>query len=300
MLESWQLCTLALAGVVIWLTGSGFAAHGRKSPARKVILLTAFGASESQSKSALDHIEQRAGAMFPGIPIRRAFTSRVMRDRRARSGQRPDSPETALARLMDEGYTQVAVLSLHVIAGIEFHDLVRNVRLFTRMQGGIEQVQVARPLLSSHEDMVRVAGVLLGSLRSRRKPDEALILVGHGSPQHPSDAVYLAMYQVVQDLDPQVFVGTLAGHLNLPQLLPKLAARQIRRVFLLPLMAVAGGHVRNDVAGEQEGSWKTILEKNGYACEVVLKGMIEYPEVVEIWLDHLGEVLRAESGSDCV
>jgi sirohydrochlorin cobaltochelatase len=34
-----------------------------------------------------------------------------------------DSPETAFAKLMEDGYTHVAVLSLHTIPGEEFHEL---------------------------------------------------------------------------------------------------------------------------------------------------------------------------------
>jgi len=67
----------------------------------------------------------------------------------------------ALAKLMDEGFGRVAVLSLHVIPGIEFHDLYANAQLFSQMSGGLERVSVAWPLLSSHEDMVQVATTLL-------------------------------------------------------------------------------------------------------------------------------------------
>jgi len=55
----------------------------------------------------------------------------------------------------------------------------------------------------------------------------------------------------------------------------------------MPFMAVAGDHARNDMAGDEPDSWKSILGKKGYTCEVVLKGTTENPEIVDVWLDHL-------------
>ena len=59
----------------------------------------------------------------------------------------------------------------------------------------------------------------------------------------------------------------------------------------MPFMAVAGDHARNDMSGEKEGSWKSVLTKNGFTCEVILKGTGEYPEIVDIWIDHLRSAL---------
>jgi sirohydrochlorin cobaltochelatase len=55
----------------------------------------------------------------------------------------------------------------------------------------------------------------------------------------------------------------------------------------MPFMTVAGDHVRNDMAGADENSWKTILENEGIECVPVLKGIAEYQEFVDIWVDHL-------------
>ena len=55
----------------------------------------------------------------------------------------------------------------------------------------------------------------------------------------------------------------------------------------MPFMSVAGDHARNDMAGPGDASWKSILEKEGIECVVVLKGTAEYQDFVDIWVDHL-------------
>jgi sirohydrochlorin cobaltochelatase len=158
------------------------------------------------------------------------------------------------------------------------------------MTGGFHRVLVARPLLSSHEDMTRVAAALLKRIPTSRKPQDIVLLMGHGSEKHPSDAIYAAMNYVFEQLDSNVFVATVGGYPSLKDLLPKISARKGDKAFLMPLMTVAGDHARNDMAGDQPESWKSVLSREGLACEVVLSGMAEYPEVVEVWLDHLREV----------
>jgi sirohydrochlorin cobaltochelatase len=82
-------------------------------------------------------------------------------------------------------------------------------------------------------------------------------------------------------------VATVEGYPTLEDILPKLEAKEIKKVYLLPFMAVSGDHARNDMAGDEPGSWKSILTKKGLTCEPVIKGTIEAPEVVDVWLDHL-------------
>lgn len=265
------------------------AAHGEKRPLQKAILLVTFGTSDPEAQKTFLRIEEQARKTFPGVEIRWAYTSRMIRNKLAREGKAPDSPEVALARLMEAGYTHVAVLSLHTIPGEEFHELHRNAHLFAQMEGGFEKILVARPLLSSPRDMDTVAGVLLKNIPGR-KPSDGVLLMGHGSEHHPADAIYLAMNQVFQDLDPNVFVATVDGRLALDNVLPKLQGRKVGKVYLLPLMSVAGDHARKDMAGDEADSWKSTLLKNGYKCEVILRGTADYPEIVNVWLEHLRAV----------
>lgn len=262
---------------------------GRDRPARRAILLVAFGTSVPEAQKSFDRIQDGVEAAFPGVEVRWAYTSRVIRAKAASRGRRLDSPETALAKLMDDGYTHVALLSLHVIPGKEFHELYRNARLFGDMAGGFEKIEIAMPLIASHEDTLRVARALIRRIPGERKPEDAVVFAGHGTGKHPADAVYGAMDRVLKEEARNVFVATVQGYPSIGDVVPKLAEQKVRRAWLIPFMTVAGDHVRNDISGDKPDSWKSLLAKNGIACETVFSGLGEYPEVVEVWIDHLRE-----------
>jgi sirohydrochlorin cobaltochelatase len=276
--------------VALFLSVNALAAHGEKRAEKKAILIAAFGTTVPEAKKAFDHVESAVKQAFPGVEVRWGYTSRIVRNKLAKQGKMLDSPETALAKLMDEGFTHVAVLSLHTIPGEEFHDLMLNAHLFGQMTGGFDKVLVAWPLLSSHEDHVRTAKAMLQHVPAGRKPQDAVLLMGHGSEKHPSDAIYAAMNQVFADLDPNVYVATVEGYPSIEDIIAKLEAKKIKKVYLIPFMAVAGDHALNDMAGSEPDSWKSQLTRKGITCEAVMKGTAEYPEILEVWLDHLKTV----------
>lgn len=289
IIKEWATWGLVLGMVLAAF--NAFADHGEKRVAKRAVLLAAFGTTVPEAQKALDQIEARVKQEFPGVEVRWGYTSAIVRNKLAGQGKTIDSIETALAKLMSEGTTHVGVLSLHTIPGEEFHDLQVNSRLFGQMTGGFDRILVARPLLSSHEDQVRVAKAMIRHIPSTRKPEDVVLLMGHGSRHHPADAIYSAMNQVFGELDPNVFVATVEGYPSLKDVLPRLEQKRVRKVILMPFMAVAGDHALNDMAGDEPDSWKSILTTKGIACEPVLKGTAEYPEVVDVWLDHLRTVL---------
>ncbi|MGA2224330.1 MAG: sirohydrochlorin cobaltochelatase, partial [Syntrophobacteraceae bacterium] len=92
--------------------------------------------------------------------------------------------------MMDEGFTHVAVLSLHVVPGEEFEYLRRNCERFQAMSKGIEKIEIARPLLGNSEDLKRASKILAEKFE-RPSHDEGSIFIGHGNKRHPSDAIYV-------------------------------------------------------------------------------------------------------------
>jgi len=287
-----SLCALLLT---VFLLPAGtlqcLAAPGAKSP-KKAILLVAFGTTVPEAQKSYAYIEAEVKKSFPGVETRWAFESGIIRAKLAAEGKVFLSPASALAQLMDEGFTHVAVVSLQTIPGKEFHDLNQNARLFGQMAGGFEGIQVAWPLLSSHEDIKRAAKAMFDNIPAGRKPEDAVVLMGHGNAKHPSDAIYMAMYHAMQEIDPNVFVATVEGYPGMDDILPKLKEKKVRKVYLMPFMAVAGDHALNDMAGDKPQSWKSILGREGFTVEPVLKGTGEYPEIVGIWIDHLREVFN--------
>ena len=60
-----------------------------------------------------------------------------------------------------------------------------------------------------------------------------------------------------------------------------------KKVVLQPLMVVAGDHANNDMAGDEDDSWKSVLTKNGFEVECVLKGMGELEAVQQMYVGHV-------------
>lgn len=286
----WLTVMAFLAGIALVSSATAFASHGEKREATKAILISAFGTTVPEAQNALDKVDSSVKQAFPGVEVRWGYTSSIVRNKLAKQGKVLDSAEMALVKLMDEGFTHVAVLSLHTIPGEEFHNLLRNAHLFGQMEGGFDKVLAAWPLLSSHEDHVRVAKAMMRHIPAGRKPQDAVLLMGHGNAKHPSDAMYAAMSQIFSDIDPNVYVATVEGYPSIEDVMARLEAKKIKKVYLMPFMAVAGDHALNDMAGSDPDSWKSQLTKKGITCEAVMKGTAEHPEIVEVWLEHLKTV----------
>jgi sirohydrochlorin cobaltochelatase len=261
--------------------------HGAKKEEKKGILLVAFGSSYPQAQVSFENIEAEVEKAFPDVPVRWAYTSKIIRHKlEEEKGKHLDSPAMALAKMMDEGFTHVAVQSLHTIGGAEFHDLMSLVNGFESMSGGFKKIMLGYPLLAASHDLEAVREAMLENIPEERQPDEAVLLMGHGT-HHPSNAFYQAMAYLFQQKDPNVFVGVVEGSPLLEDILPELEAKGIEKAYLMPFMSVAGDHVRNDMAGDGPDSWKSILENQGIETEAVLKGTAEFDNIVDIWVDHL-------------
>ena len=52
-----------------------------------------------------------------------------------------------------------------------------------------------------------------------------------------------------------------------------------KRLTLMPLMLVAGDHAKNDLAGNDGDSWKSILMARGFDVGLKLEGLGSMPEV---------------------
>ena len=260
--------------------------HGHKAPKKVGILLVAFGSSEPSAQVSFENIDKKAKATYPGIAIRWAYTSHIIRKKLAKPGKHLDSPEVALAKMQDEGFTHVAVLSLHTIGGAEYHDLRRTVGAF-KVMGGFQRVILGYPMLATQEDMQRTVDGILNTIPQERKKSEAVVLMGHGT-HHPSNAFYAALMFQLQLKDPNIFVGTVEGYPGVDLIKELLLKKKIKKAYLMPFMSVAGDHAKNDMAGDEDDSWKSIFTKAGIQCVPILKGTAEYDVFVDIWIDHLG------------
>jgi len=246
----------------------------------------AGGSSEDSAQVSFENIAKKTKAAYPDTPVFWAFTSHIIRHKLAKAGKKLDSPEIALSKMADQGFTHIAVQSLHTIGGAEYHDLRKIVGGFKAM-GAFEKIILGYPLMSTQADMERVKAAILNTIPKDRKKDEAVVLMGHGT-HHPANAFYAAMMFQVQMADPNVFIGTVEGYPDVKDITALLQAKKIKKAWLMPFMSVAGDHAKNDMAGDEEDSWKTILTSAGIKCNVVLKGTAEYDDYLDIWVDHIG------------
>lgn len=254
------------------------------------ILLVTFGTSYADAQVALDHIDQKVKEAFPDKEVRWAYTSAKIRNKLKKQGQQIDSPSEALAKMGSEGFTHIAVQSLHIIPGKEYEDLKETVEAFRLIPKGAKSISLGKPLLYMQEDFTTVTETLDSILVATKKNNDAVLWMGHGT-HHPSDMYYAAMQYHLWEKSPLYFLATVEGFPGLSQVLPKLKTNKVKTVWLVPFMTVAGDHAQNDMTGNDPESWESQLKKSGYEVKIIMKGLAEYDPIVNIWINHLKETI---------
>jgi len=265
---------------------------------QNAILLAAFGSRLPGASDSLRAMQARAQELYPDFRVETALTSGTVRRHKTAAGSRHGrSPEEILRALRREGVTRLAVQSLHVVPGDEYHALER---LAASMQGqgvrksgapGFERVSVGRPLLGNREDVRRAARAVLSVLPADRAPGEAALFMGHGT-RGRANGVYQDLADELRVLDPLALIGALEAEPGLAAKVDELRALGVRRVHLLPLLFSRGVHATRDMAGEGGNSWRAGLTNAGFECVPHLKGAGEHAELADIWLDHLREAVE--------
>ncbi len=265
--------------------------HPKDEIQKTGILLVTFGTSYTNAQLAFDNIEEEVKKTFPGIEVRWAYTSNFIRKKLKKQGQDIDSPAEALARFAADGYTYIAVQSLHVIPGEEYENLRKTVDAFNQMPKNAELTMLCEPLLYHHEDMDMAAQAIKSIITANIEKDEAVVFMGHGT-HHQSNVYYAGFQYYLNQYSKNWLLGTVEGYPELKEIIAELKAQKIKTVCLMPFMSVAGDHVQNDMAGNEEDSWKSQLESEGFNVNITLKGLAEYDEIVQIWIKHLQKVMK--------
>ena len=251
---------------------------------KQAILAVSFGTSHEETrKKTIEAIERQIREQFPLYEVRRAFTSgMIMNVLKNRDNLHVDNVSQALDKLARDGFVNVTLQPTHIINGDEYDKMKAQTQPFREY---FQRLSIGKPLLtesSDYEDTCRAIMAQFPELKS----DEALVLMGHGAG-HFADAAYAAMDYRFKALGyDNVFVGTVEGYPALVDLLPLVKKYDPKKVILLPFMVVAGDHAANDMAGEEEGSWKSVFEQEGYRVECILKGLGEFPEIRDIYIKH--------------
>ena len=110
--------------------------------------------------------------------------------------------------------------------------------------------------------------------------------MGHGT-EHHVNPVYAALDYMFKDMGYEnVHVGTVEAYPSLESALRLIRVSGVKEIRLAPFMVVAGDHAINDMAGEEEDSWKSRLEAEGYSVSCVMKGLGEYREIQNLYAEH--------------
>lgn len=257
---------------------------------KKAILVVSFGTSFAETREkTIDRIEADIAEAYPDYTVYRAWTSRkiLAKIRKRDNLVIPTVPE-AVEQMIADGVTELIVQPTHIINGVE-NDIMKQEVLarkeaFTRLAFGA-------PLLTSTEDLKQVCHFVMEEFADL-KEDEALVLMGHGTT-HYANSVYAALNYVFADLGySRTVLGTVEAYPDLEAFSRQLKGIAPRRLVLAPFMVVAGDHATNDLAGDEEDSWKSKMMAEGYEVRCVLKGLGEYPKIRGMYLAHIQEARK--------
>ena len=258
---------------------------------KKALLVVSFGTSFEEALPAIVNIEETCKKAFPDYDFYRAFTSGMIIRKWARTKNVIiHNPDEVMKRLVAEGYEEVICQPTHIINGLEY-DKMMNMLLAYKDQ--IPTIKVGTPLLTEEEDYKEACEIVMQELEKPLAKDEAFVFMGHGT-EHFANSAYSQFENMLRDLGHEsTYVGTVEGFPSLDYVIRRLKIRDIKKVYVMPLMIVAGDHAQNDLAGEDPDSWMNRLSSEGYEVTPVLKGLGEYPKIRQILVDHVQQAMDA-------
>ncbi len=256
--------------------------------AKEGTVLVMFGTTVPSAQVALQRLEDTYAQIYAKKgPMVVAYTSDFIRKKLKKQGKDVFSVQQALAHLAAQGVQDVRMQSFHMTPAAEYMEtqrvavkyLVENPQHFTSLTLG-------DPLLVSEKDMQETVQVVLKSLPTQRKAEEAVLLMGHGNDHGPGDLVLKATAQAFAKADKNIHLACVEGALTFDAALKELQAKGIKTVWLMPFMLVAGDHAVNDLVGKEADSWASQLTKAGFEVQSHVIGLGQVPGIGQIFLRH--------------
>ena len=257
------------------------------------IILVSFGTSfESSRQATIVAVEKEVQAAYPEAYVTSAYTSTMIRNKLLkRDGTKIFSVEEALADAAEKGYKNVVLQPTHMMYGLEYNEMKELAAPYTDK---FEKVVYGEPLMATNEDISAVLKALAEANPLEKK--QALVLMGHGT-EYFSNFLYAATdYQAKLEGYNNIFVGTVEAFPACEDVIKLVKAAKFKKVVLTPLMLVAGDHANNDMAGDEDDSWKTQFTKAGFKVDTLIKGLGEYPAIRKLYVEHVAGALDELSG----
>ncbi len=269
-------------------TASATTTEATSEPAavKPAILVISFGTSYADTRElTIGAIEQAIQSAYPEYEVRRAFTSEIIKEvMKTRDGIDVDNVAEAMERLVADGVQEVIIQPTYVMNGFEYDDTVAEVKKYKEK---FTTLKFGKPLLSTEKDFLAVVEAISADMAQYDDGETAFVLVGHGT-EHPANAVYARLQDYFADADKAHYIiGTIEAKPDYEAVLAALKETGKTKVALAPLMVVAGDHANNDILGDEEESWKTMLTGEGFEIIPVLRGLGEYEGIRNIYVSHV-------------
>ncbi|MEI3176233.1 MAG: sirohydrochlorin cobaltochelatase [Lachnospiraceae bacterium] len=276
------------------------------------LLVVSFGTSFNDSRvKDIKGIEDALQEANPDWSVRRAFTAQIIINHiQARDDEHIDNMEQALERAVNNGVKNLVVQPTHLMHGAEYDELMETVEAY---KDKFESVKVAEPLLGEvgedetvvnadkkavaeavTAEAVKTAG--FDSLDAAKEDGVAFVFMGHGT-SHNAKVSYTQMQTQMKELGYEnVFIGTVEGEPEetaCEAVIEAASAAGYKKIILRPLMVVAGDHANNDMAGEDDDSWKSQFEASGKfdSIDCQIAGLGEIDAIQALYVAHTADAL---------
>ena len=281
------------------------------------LLVVSFGTSFNDSRTAdIGGIEKALAAAYPDWSVRRAFTAQIIINHvEARDGEYIDNMQQALDRAVENGVKNLVVQPTHLMHGAEYDELTEAVNEYADK---FDSVEIAEPLLGEvgadaeavNDDKEKVAEYITAEavkdagyddLEAAKEDGTAFVFMGHGT-SHTAKVSYSQMQTQMNELGyDNVFIGTVEGEPEetaCEAVIEAVKEAGYKKVILRPLMVVAGDHANNDMAGDDEDSWKSQFEASGAfdSVECQIAGLGEIADVQQLYVDHAAAAIAKIGG----
>ena len=242
------------------------------------LLVVSFGTSFNDSRAEdVKGIEDALAEAYPDWSVRRAFTAQIIINHvEARDDEVIDNMQQALDRAVENGVKNLVVQPTHLMHGAEYDEMTEAINGY---KDKFESVAIAEPMLGEvgddatviNDDKKAVAQAItdtackeagFDSMDAAAEAGTAFVFMGHGT-SHTANVTYDQMQTQMENLGfKNAFIGTVEGKPEdtaCDKVIEKVKEAGYKNVVLRPLMVVAGDHANNDMAGDEEDSWKSQL-----------------------------------------
>ena len=283
------------------------------------LLVVSFGTSFNDSRAEdIKGIEDKLQEAYPDWSVRRAFTAQIIINHvEARDDEVIDNMQQALDRAVDNGVKNLVVQPTHLMHGAEYDEMTEAINGY---KDKFESVAIAEPMLGEvgddatviNDDKKAVAQAItdeackeagFDSMDAAAEAGTAFVFMGHGT-SHTANVTYDQMQTQMEDLGfKNAFIGTVEGKPEdtaCDKVIEKVKEAGYKNVVLRPLMVVAGDHANNDMAGDDEDSWKSqfVASGNFENVDTQIAGLGRIEAVEQIYVDHTKAAIDSLGSSD--